>query len=83
MASFRFHLTVDALAFDYEIPVITALSGLVGFPTHLLGLLHARHTKYCHHAVAYPTGAEHPESAGRRASMLDEKSAFVEVHLIS
>ena len=27
-ASFRFHLTMDTLAFDYEIPVITALSGL-------------------------------------------------------
>jgi len=27
-ASFRFHLTVDTLAFGYEIPVITALSGL-------------------------------------------------------
>jgi len=28
-ASFRFHLTMDTLAFDYEIPVIEALSGLV------------------------------------------------------
>jgi len=27
-ASFRFHLTMDTLAFGYEIPVITALSGL-------------------------------------------------------
>ena len=27
-ASFRFHLTMDTLALGYEIPVITALSGL-------------------------------------------------------
>jgi hypothetical protein len=27
-ASFRSHLTVDTLAFDYEIPVIRALAGL-------------------------------------------------------
>ncbi len=27
-ASFRFHLTMDTLAFSYKIPVITALSGL-------------------------------------------------------
>jgi len=27
-ASFRFHLTVDTLAFGYKIPTITALSGL-------------------------------------------------------
>jgi hypothetical protein len=27
-ASFRFHLAVDTLAFNYKIPVITALAGL-------------------------------------------------------
>jgi hypothetical protein len=40
-ASFRFHLTMDTLAFGYEIPVITALSGLAPAgnsvcPAHLI-----------------------------------------------
>jgi hypothetical protein len=43
-ASFRFTIARDTLAFDYGIPVIRAPWGLVGFPTHPLGLLHARHT---------------------------------------
>jgi hypothetical protein len=30
-ASFRFHLAVDTLAFDYRIPIITAPSGLSPF----------------------------------------------------
>jgi hypothetical protein len=39
-ASFRSHLAVDTLAFGFEIPVITALSGLAPFriktcPAHL------------------------------------------------
>jgi len=52
VASFRFPITRDTLAFDYEIPVITALKGLVGLTTHPLGLLHARHTKDYRHSVA-------------------------------
>jgi CRISPR-associated Cas5-like protein len=44
-ASFRFPITWDTLALGYEIPVISALLGLVAFSaTHLLGSLHARHT---------------------------------------
>lgn len=53
-ASFRLPVTWDTLAFDYEIPVITALSGLEAFTSHPLVLLHARHT----HNVA-PTGLAH------------------------
>nr|NQU88891.1 hypothetical protein [Bacteroidota bacterium] len=44
MASFRFPITQDTLAFDYGIPVIMAPWGLVDGSTHPLGLLLARHT---------------------------------------
>ena len=43
-ASFRFPITRDTLAFDYRIPVITAPWGLEVLASHLLVLLHARHT---------------------------------------
>jgi len=45
MASFRFRLAMDTLAFGYKIPVITALKGLEVLPSHLLEEWHARHTK--------------------------------------
>ncbi len=45
-ASFRFRLPADTLAFNYEIPVITAPSGLEVLSSHLLEVWHARHTKY-------------------------------------
>ena len=45
LASFRFALADNTLAFNYKIPVITALSGLEGLYSHLLEMRHARHTK--------------------------------------
>ena len=45
MASFRFRLAMDTLAFGYKIPVITALKGLEELSSHLLEVGHARHTK--------------------------------------
>jgi hypothetical protein len=44
-ASFRFHLTVDTLAFAMRFRSFRLSSGLV-FYTHPLALLHARHTRY-------------------------------------
>ena len=43
-ASFRFCLTTDTLAFDYRIPIITAPRDLKTSSSHLLVLIHARHT---------------------------------------
>ena len=44
-ASFRFALAGDTLAFNYKIPVITALSGLEVLSSHPVEVWHARHTK--------------------------------------